>query len=75
MLVIDYVLYNGEPIIEFRLKYLNKYVDMFIIVESLFTHSGNKTMIYTLISIKIFSNIMKTKYNFIRLNLFAHRWY
>ena len=42
MLVIDYVLYNGEPIIEFRLKYLHKYVDIFIIVESMYTHSGNK---------------------------------
>ena len=42
MLVIDYVLYNGEPIIEFRLKYLYKHVDIFIIVESMFTHSGNK---------------------------------
>ena len=42
MLVLDYVIYNGEPIIEFRLKYLNKYVDMFIIVESIYTHSGNR---------------------------------
>ena len=42
MFVIDYVLYNGEPIIEFRLKYLHKYVDLFIIVESMYTHSGNK---------------------------------
>ena len=42
MLVIDYVLYNGEPIIEFRLKYLNNYVDKFIIVESIFTFSGKK---------------------------------
>jgi hypothetical protein len=42
MLVYDYVIYNGEPIIEFRLKYLNNYVDKFIIVESIFTFSGNK---------------------------------
>ena len=42
MYVFDYVLYNGEPIIEFRLKYLNDYVDIFIIVESMYTHSGNK---------------------------------
>ncbi len=42
LLVIDYVLYNGVPIVEFRIKYLNKYVDMLIIVESMFTHSGNK---------------------------------
>ena len=42
MYVFDYVLYNGEPIIEFRLKYLNDYVDIFIIVESMYTYSGNK---------------------------------
>ena len=42
MFVYDYVIYNGEPIIEFRLKYLNNYVDKFIIVESIYTHSGNK---------------------------------
>ncbi len=27
MFVYDYVIYNGEPIMEFRLKYLNNYVD------------------------------------------------
>ena len=42
MFIYDYVLYNGEPIIEFRLKYLNDYVDYFIIVESIYTHSGKK---------------------------------
>jgi len=42
MFVYDYVIYNGEPIIEFRLKYLNDCVDRFIIVESIYTHSGNK---------------------------------
>ena len=42
MFIYDYVLYNGEPIIEFRLKYLNDYVDRFIIVESIYTHSGIK---------------------------------
>ena len=42
MHIFDYVLYNGEPIIEFRLKYLNDYVDYFIIAESIYTHSGKK---------------------------------
>ncbi len=42
MNIIYYILYNGEPIIEFRLKYLNKYVDKFIIVESIYTHSGKR---------------------------------
>ena len=42
MLIYDYVLYNGEPILEFRLKYLYDYVDKFIIVESIYTYAGNK---------------------------------
>jgi len=42
MFIYDYVIYNGEPIIEFRLKYLNDCVARFIIVESIYTHSGNK---------------------------------
>ena len=42
MFVYDYVIYNGEPIMEFRLKYLNNYVDRFIIVESIYTFSGKK---------------------------------
>ena len=42
MFIYDYVIYNGEPIIEFRLKYLNDCVDRFIIVESIYTHSGIK---------------------------------
>ena len=42
MFIYDYIIYNGEPIIEFRLKYLNNYIDRFIIVESIYTHSGIK---------------------------------
>ncbi len=42
MFVYDYVIYNGEPIMEFRLKYLNNNVDRFIIVKSIYTFSGNK---------------------------------
>ena len=29
MYIIDYVLYNGEPIMQFRLEYLNQYVDRY----------------------------------------------
>ena len=42
MLILDNFLYNGEPIIYFRLKYLYDYVDKFIIVENIYTHSGIK---------------------------------
>ena len=34
--------YDEEMILDFRLNYLNDYVDKFIIVESSFTHSGKK---------------------------------
>lgn len=42
MLILDNFLYNGEPVVYFRLKYLYNYVDKFIIVENLYTHSGKK---------------------------------
>jgi len=38
--VIDAICYNGEPILELRLKYLYDVVDEFIIIESLYTHSN-----------------------------------
>ena len=41
-LIIDYFLYNGEPIVEFRLDYLNSSVDYFVLIESWYTHSGIK---------------------------------
>ena len=40
--IIDYFLYNGEPIVEFRLEYLNDVVDYFVLVEARYTHSGIK---------------------------------
>jgi len=40
--VIDTFSYNGEPILELRLKYMFPYVDYFYIIESWYTHSGIK---------------------------------
>jgi len=37
-----FMFYDEELILDFRLNYLNKYVDKFVIVESKFTHSGKK---------------------------------
>ena len=55
MFVYNYVIYNGEPIIEFRLKYLNDCVDRFIIVESIYIHIQElKKTIFILILIKIY---------------------
>lgn len=42
ILLLDYFLYNGEPIVEYRLEYLNPVIDYFILIESHYTHSGNK---------------------------------
>ncbi len=70
MFVYDYVIYNGEQIIEFRLKYLNDYLDHFIIVESIYTHSGIKRTIFILILIKIYLNLIEKKYVFIHLMIY-----
>ena len=35
-------MYNGEPIVEFRLEYLYNHVDYIVLIESWYTHSGNK---------------------------------
>ena len=34
--------YDEEMILDFRLNYLNDYVDQFVIIESSYTHSGKK---------------------------------
>lgn len=40
MTLIDVFLYNGEPIVEARLKYLDSIVDRFVVIESDQTFSG-----------------------------------
>ena len=42
MLVLDTFSYNGEPIVKLRLQTLYNHVDTFIIVESWYTHAGDK---------------------------------
>ena len=43
MKVYDCFMYVDEDVVlDLRLNYLSKYIDRFIIVESLFTHSGQK---------------------------------
>ena len=37
-----FMFYDEEMILDFRLNYLNDYVDKFVIVESSYTHSGKK---------------------------------
>jgi len=38
--VVDVFTYNGEPIVERRLRYLNDAVDCFVIIEARYTYSG-----------------------------------
>lgn len=46
-LIIDYTLYNGDPIAELRLKYLYPVVDYFVIVEARQTfRGGHKEQLY-----------------------------
>ena len=37
-----FMFFDEEMLLDFRLNYLNRYVDNFVIVESAFTHSGQK---------------------------------
>jgi len=37
-----FMFFDEEMLLDFRINYLNKYVDKFVIVESLYTHSGKK---------------------------------
>jgi beta-1,4-mannosyl-glycoprotein beta-1,4-N-acetylglucosaminyltransferase len=49
-------MYNGEPIVEYRLKYLADVVDAFVVVESSFTHSGKKKkQLYTDLNASVFA--------------------
>jgi beta-1,4-mannosyl-glycoprotein beta-1,4-N-acetylglucosaminyltransferase len=46
--IIDIISFNGEPIIELRIKYLYEYVDKFFVIEAKETHSGKiKDEIYS----------------------------
>lgn len=46
MLIIDSIIYNGDPIIELRLEYLFNIVDVFLIIEAGYTFTGIKKEFY-----------------------------
>jgi len=60
-----FMFYDEEMILDFRLNYLNDFVDKFIVVESSFTHSGKKRDL--LFNEKNFSKF-KDKISYIALN-------
>jgi len=46
MKIIDCVTYYNEPLLyELRLNILSKYIDKFIVIESMYTHSGERKKI------------------------------
>ena len=54
--------YDEDLLLDFRLNYLNKYVDKFVIVESCYTHSGEKRkLLFNINNFKFF----KDKINYI----------
>ena len=60
-----FMFYDEEMILDFRLNYLNDFVDKFVVVESTFTHSGKKRDL--LFNKKKFSKF-KDKISYIVLN-------
>ena len=60
-----FMFYDEEMILDFRLNYLNEYVDRFVVVESSYTHSGKKRDL--MFDIKKYSKF-KDKISYIVLN-------
>ena len=60
-----FMFYDEEMILDFRLNYLNDYVDKFVIVESSYTHSGEKRKL--IFDIKKYSKF-KDKISYMVLN-------
>jgi len=47
MKIIDcFIFYNELDLLQYRLNTLNDYIDYFIIVESIYTHSGNEKVLF-----------------------------
>ena len=61
----SFMFYDEEMILDFRLNYLNDYVDKFVIVESSYTHSGEKRKL--IFDIKKYSKF-KDKISYMVLN-------
>ena len=43
-----FMFYDEEMLLDIRLNILNKFVDQFVIVESTFTHSGQRNLVFDL---------------------------
>ena len=69
MLLIDCIIYNGEPIIELRLEYLFNKIDVFLIIEAGYTFSGIKKEYYFEKYSSIFDKY-KSKIIFVKISNF-----
>lgn len=73
MLLIDSTIYNGEEVLELRLKYLYDNIDIFIIIESIYTFSGIKKQYFHFEkNINKFTNYLD-KIIYIKINEFPNR--
>jgi beta-1,4-mannosyl-glycoprotein beta-1,4-N-acetylglucosaminyltransferase len=68
VLFIDSFLFNGEDIVKLRLEFLDKYVDYFYIVESIYTFSGNKKEFYYIDKCRDWFTPYLDKIKFIKIN-------
>jgi len=73
MLIIDSAIYNDEFILNLRLKYLYDYVDIFIVIESIYNLSGKKKSNFNFEkNINKFTNYLN-KIIYIKINEFPER--
>lgn len=69
MLLIDSFLYDGDPIVEERLRIMSPYVDYFYIVEASYSFSGNKKELHYLKNKHVFEPY-KNKIRFVHIEEF-----
>ncbi len=68
--IVDVTTYNGEPIMERRLRYLAPLVDAFVIVEAAHTHAGHRKPAYYFdVNAKAFEPYA-SKIKFVRIDSF-----
>lgn len=70
MLIIDSILYNGEPIIELRLEYLYDYIDIFLIIEAGYTFEGEQKKEYFFEKNSSIFDKYRSKIIFIKIPIF-----
>ena len=57
-----FMYFDEEIVLDLRLNILDKYVDYFVIVESTFTHKGDKRKLKFILIFNLFLWIIETNY-------------